>query len=84
MRDNQVLWYTTATVEIHFPEDKVCCELCPLLETYSRNMCRKTGEYIADTRGIGYMCPLKFKEDQNEEFSQTGSERDRVPDLGDT
>lgn len=45
-------------VHVAFPADDVKCALCPLLETYSRNMCRRTGEYIADTRGRGYYCPL--------------------------
>lgn len=34
---NGVLRYIKATVEIPFPEGKMCCNLCPLLETYSRN-----------------------------------------------
>lgn len=63
---NKVLWYTEATVSIYFPEDRVSCQFCPLLETYARNQCRRTGEYIADTRGIGYNCPLKFKEAYDE------------------
>lgn len=62
-----VRYYTTAMVEISFPEDRVCCEFCPLLETYARAQCRRTGEYIADRRGIGYDCPLIFKEDENNE-----------------
>ena len=33
---------------------------------YARKQCRKTGEYLADTRTIGYMCPLKFIEKQEE------------------
>ena len=56
--------YIKATVEVFFSGD-ACCQHCPLLETYSRNMCRRTGEYIADTRGRGYWCPLKFEEDEN-------------------
>lgn len=58
---NSVLWYTKATASICFPEDRVCCDFCPILETYARKQCRLTGEYLADTRTIGYMCPLKFK-----------------------
>ena len=42
---NGVLRYIKATVEIPFPEGKMCCNLCPLLETYSRNQCRRTGLY---------------------------------------
>lgn len=62
---NGVSFYTTATVVIHFPEDKVCCDFCPLMETYARKQCRRTGEYLADTRAIGYYCPLKFEEENN-------------------
>ena len=68
--DNGVSWYTEAQATIYFPEGKVCCDLCPLLETYARKQCRKTGEYLADTRTIGYMCPLKFIEKQEAENEQ--------------
>jgi hypothetical protein len=37
------------------------------METYARKQCRLTGEYLADTRTIGYMCPLKFIENKQEE-----------------
>ena len=57
--------YTVATVTIYFERGQVSCKFCPLLETYSRNQCRKTGEYIADTRGRGRWCPLVFGEDDN-------------------
>lgn len=58
---NGVLCYTSASVEIHFPEGHVCCDLCPLMETYARKQCRRTGEYLLDTRvTVGYDCPLKF------------------------
>ena len=61
MAHNSCLWYTEAQVTIYFPEGNVCCDLCPLLETYARKQCRKTGEYLVDTRITGYECPLKFK-----------------------
>ena len=64
--ESGVSWYTEAQATIYFPEGKVCCDLCPMLETYARKQCRKTGEYLADTRTIGYMCPLKFIEKQEE------------------
>lgn len=54
--------YTKATVVVYFPEDRVCCQYCPLLETYSRNKCRMTHEYIADTRAQGLWCPLQIIE----------------------
>lgn len=64
---NGIPWYTKATAEIFFPTDHVCCDLCPLMETYARKQCRRTGEYLLDTRAtVGYECPLKFgTEDQN-------------------
>ena len=64
MENNSCLWYTEAQAKIFFPENKVCCEFCPIMETYARKQCRLTGEYLADTRTIGYMCPLKFIEKQ--------------------
>ena len=60
--ENGVSWYTEAQATIYFPEGHVCCDLCPLMETYARKQCRRTGEYLLDTRTIGYMCPLKFVE----------------------
>ena len=39
--------------------------MCPLMETYARKQCRRTGEYLMDTRTIGYYCPLKFEEEEN-------------------
>lgn len=51
------LTYVKRTVEISFTGD-VCCARCPLMETYSRKQCRKTGEYITDDRTVGGWCPL--------------------------
>ena len=59
---NGVSYFTRTEVEIFFPEDRVCCDYCPMLETYARKQCRRTGEYLVDTRAIGYYCPLKFTE----------------------
>lgn len=63
MSKNGVLWYQAATARIFFPEDRVCCDLCPLMETYARKQCRRTGEYLSqDTRvTVGYECPLEFE-----------------------
>ena len=59
-----VLEYTEATVSIFFEPDHVACAYCPLLETYARAQCRRTGEYIIDTRyTVGRYCPLQIKED---------------------
>lgn len=57
--------YVKASVSIYFPEGHVCCDLCPLLETYARKQCRRTGEYLLDTRITGNYCPLKFEEEEN-------------------
>ena len=54
--------YTWTTVRIPFPEDHVCCLLCPLMETYSRKQCRSTGEYLMDGQIVGMRCPLKVEE----------------------
>ena len=56
-----VTHYTKATVDIYFPDGHVCCALCPMLETYARNQCRRSGEYLLDTRSTGFYCPLKFE-----------------------
>jgi hypothetical protein len=60
-----VKYYTKANVDVFFPENRIACMYCPMLETYSRNQCRRTGEYLVDTRTIGYDCPLTFEEDNN-------------------
>lgn len=62
-KSSGVTHYQKSTVEIYFPEDHVCCDLCPLLETYARKQCRRTGEYLFDTRTIGFNCPLEFEEE---------------------
>lgn len=62
-----VSYYTKATLEIGFPEDRVCCDFCPLLETYARKQCRRTGEYLTDTRAVGFYCPLKLVEEVEDE-----------------
>lgn len=62
---NGVLTYSKATVDIYFTEGEESCQYCPLLQTYSRNQCMRTGELIVDTRGRGMICPLKFEEESN-------------------
>lgn len=63
MAKDGVRWYAEANVKIYFPEGQVCCDLCPLMETYSRKQCRRTGEYLLDTRTTGHWCPLEIKEE---------------------
>ncbi len=62
MTEHGVSNYQRAAVDIYFPEGHVCCDLCPLLETYARKQCRRTGEYIFDSRTTGMNCPLHFIE----------------------
>ena len=64
MRDNEVLGYVEATATIFFVEGHVACQYCPLLETYARDQCRRTGEYIVNTHTIGFDCPLAWKESE--------------------
>lgn len=65
---NGVLEYRTATVDIGFEIDHVACQYCPLLETYARNQCRRTGEYIVDPKyTVGRWCPLVFNEEIQKE-----------------
>lgn len=59
---SETLHYTKRIIDIYFPEDKVCCDLCPLMETYSRKSCRRTGELLVDTRTYGWSCPLMTEE----------------------
>lgn len=65
---NGVRKYVHAIASIHFPKDHVCCDLCPFLETYARKQCRRTGEYLFDTRTIGLDCPLKFEEEKKDDL----------------
>lgn len=65
MAQNGVKWYSEAKVSFYFPEGHICCDLCPLMETYARKQCRRTGEYLLDTRVRGFWCPLMIKEGEN-------------------
>ena len=65
-KDEGVTSYTKATVDLFFFFFFVCCEFCPLLETYARKQCRRTAEYIVDTRYKGYWCPLNIIENTEE------------------
>lgn len=55
--------YVEASVSIYFEADHFDCAHCPLLETYARKQCRRTGEYIIDDRARGYWCPLVKEEE---------------------
>ena len=63
------LEYVEAEVSIFFEPQHFACAFCPLLETYARNQCRRTGEYIIDTRfTVGRECPLRIKTKQGGEI----------------
>lgn len=65
---NGTIEYLKATVDIFFEPNHVACQYCPLLETYSRDKCRMTSEYIVDTRfTVGRLCPLIFDDSIKEE-----------------
>ena len=70
-RDDGVASYTKVVVDLYCPEDHVCCDLCPLMETYARKQCRRTGEYLLDTRYRGLWCPLKIEEKTEEIKNET-------------
>lgn len=61
-KQNEVLEYIRSYTDIYFERGHVACAYCPLLETYSRNQCRRTGEYIVNVHGTGFYCPLIFDE----------------------
>ena len=50
--------YEERWVNIFFTDGEIACKYCPLLETYSRKQCRRTGEYIINDNIPGYWCPL--------------------------
>lgn len=62
-----VVKYTRATVELFFEHEHCDCAHCPLLETYARKQCRRTGEYIIEDRIRGYYCPLNIEEESEED-----------------
>ena len=56
--------YIRTEVSIFFEPEHLACQYCPLLETYARNQCRRTGEYIVDPRfTVGRYCPLEVKDE---------------------
>jgi hypothetical protein len=63
--------YVTLSVDIHFEPGHVACQYCPLMTTYSRNQCMRTGELLLDPKvTVGRWCPLYEKEERHEEMSE--------------
>lgn len=50
-------------VSLFFPAGEITCDLCPLLETYSRRQCRRTGELLPNWMVRGDYCPLELPDD---------------------
>jgi hypothetical protein len=70
--ENACTSYAERWVNIYFTDKEVCCKFCPLLETYSRKQCRKTGEYITNENVTGYWCPLLKPESNTLVNERTG------------
>ena len=64
--------YAERWVNIFFTDEEVCCKYCPLLETYARKQCRRTGEYILNDNITGYWCPLLKAEGDTLVNNETG------------
>lgn len=65
---NEVLEYIETTAKIFFEKGHLSCQFCPLMETYSRNSCRLTGELLIDPKyTVGHWCPLRFEEGEENE-----------------
>ena len=47
-------------VSIFFPAGHVECDICPLLQTYSRRQCMRIGELIPAWQKRGHYCPLEI------------------------
>lgn len=63
MLNRENLEYVRSSATIYFERGHVACAYCPLLETYARNQCRMTGEYIIDTKyTVGWKCPLNIEQ----------------------
>ena len=67
-KNDGVREYTRATAEIFFQKGEERCKFCPMLQTYSRPYCQRTGELIVDTLGRGMWCPLVFEEKKEEQI----------------
>lgn len=66
--------YEERWVNIFFTDGEVKCKYCPLLEMYSRPMCRRTGEILPSTETTGYWCPLLKKEENGSIVSPESGE----------
>lgn len=68
--ENGVGWYTSATLELHFPQDDVCCAQCPFCKPETigsrieRHWCRANRNNLiqADVfTGVPEDCPLHIE-----------------------
>ena len=70
--EGSCLSYEERWVAIYFPEGDVACKYCPLMETYARKQCRRTGEYLVSDNTTGYWCPLLSTKDETIINPETG------------
>lgn len=69
---NGVSWYTDgkAVVDIHFPENDVCCSWCPFCRSendLNRFWCRLTNTMLYNPFvNIASNCPIEFTRKENE------------------
>jgi len=72
MAKNCVTYYTdgTATVTVHFPEDRTVCQYCPYCrneDSLKRWKCLLTDEYVLyPFVSVGNKCPIIFEEVKKE------------------
>lgn len=50
--------YFEIKVKLCFDPEYIDCKHCRLLETYSRETCRLTGELITNNKCVGNWCPF--------------------------
>nr|DAG01740.1 MAG TPA: hypothetical protein [Siphoviridae sp. ctSMg55] len=61
-------------VSVFFEKEHINCACCPFFETYSREQCRLSGEYIINKHGRGYYCRLELPEEAYEYSRETDTD----------
>lgn len=66
----KVSYYTKAkcTLEVGFPEDRVCCQWCRYLkQERMRSCCQLTDEILVyPEKAVGNLCPMEIVETERE------------------
>ena len=80
---NSCTEYNYYIVKITSYDGPIRCDNCPLMQTYSRKYCQRTGELIADSRNPGFICPLiKITKEQWYELEKLRNEELENEDDG--